>query len=136
MALALDAAWAPRGGACGSAEEAVVAFRLELAHSPPRIGVRHEIQLRCQGIGDVAVRPDRRLLATAGWDGRVRVYTYRSGRTLAVIKVRGGGGGGVVVAALPASSQMPSNATLPSFPLPPISATAQLSLACALRRAA
>lgn len=82
-ALAVDSGGA--GGACGSAEAAVVAFRL--GHAAGKVSARYEIELRQQGIGDVAVRPDRRLLATAGWDGRVRLYSYKSGRQLAILKV-------------------------------------------------
>lgn len=86
MALAVDGSGA--GGACGSAEEQVVVFKID--HAARRLSVRHTIELRGKGkagVGDVAVRPDRRLLATAGWDGRVRLYKYRSGRPLAVLKV-------------------------------------------------
>ncbi|KAL4448292.1 hypothetical protein ABPG75_005511 [Micractinium tetrahymenae] len=88
MALAIDSAGS--GGAAGSAEEQVVAFKLVLAASPARLSVRHIIEVAGKGragVGDVAVRPDRRLLVTAGWDGRVRLYKYRSGRPLAVLKV-------------------------------------------------
>lgn len=88
MALALHPCpCSPTGGACGSAEDAVVAFKLDCAARPARIGIRHLIELRREGIGDAAVRPDGKLLVTAGWDGRVRVYKYRSGRALAILKV-------------------------------------------------
>lgn len=86
MALAVDCTGA--GGAAGSAEDQVVVFRLD--HAAGRVSVRHSIEVQRKGIGDVAVRPDRRLLATAGWDGRVRVYKYRSGRPLAILKVGAG----------------------------------------------
>lgn len=61
-------------------------------NSPPRragkLVVRHTVELRRQGIADVAIRADGRLLATAGWDGRVRLYRLRTGQPLAVLKVR------------------------------------------------
>lgn len=88
MALAIDGAAA--GGAAGSAEEQVVVFRLDLTACPARLSVRHTMEVSGKGkagFGDVAVRPDNRLLATAGWDGRVRLFKYRSGRPLAVLKV-------------------------------------------------
>lgn len=88
MALAIDGAAA--GGVAGSAEEQVVVFKLDLAARPARLSVRHSMEVHGKGragVGDVAVRPDRRLLATAGWDGRVRLFKYRSGRPLAVLKV-------------------------------------------------
>ena len=87
MALAIEAGGG--GGACGAAEEQVVCFKID--HAARRISVRHSIALqKGRGVGDVAVRPDRKLLATAGWDGRVRVYKYRSGRPLAILKVGAG----------------------------------------------
>ena len=90
MALALHPCpCGPTGGACGSAEESVVVFKLDHSACPPKVGIRHEIELRKQGIGDAVVRPDGKLLATGGWDGRVRIYKYRSGRALAILKVGG-----------------------------------------------
>lgn len=90
MALALHPCpCGPTGGACGSAEESVVVFKLDHLARPPKIGIRHEIELRKQGIGDAVVWPDGKLLATGGWDGRVRIYKYRSGRALAILKVGG-----------------------------------------------
>lgn len=91
MALALDASVAPAGGAAGSAEDSVVVFKLDHG-TPPKISIRHAIELKRQGIADLAVRPDGKLLVTAGWDGRVRAYKYRSGRPLAILKVRRGVG--------------------------------------------
>ncbi|XP_066871178.1 guanine nucleotide-binding protein subunit beta-like protein 1 isoform X5 [Kogia breviceps] len=37
------------------------------------------------GIADVKIRPDRRILATAGWDHRVRVFHWRTMKPLAVL---------------------------------------------------
>ncbi|KAI3426353.1 hypothetical protein D9Q98_008725 [Chlorella vulgaris] len=82
MALAIDSACT--GGTAGSAEDQVVLFRVD--HAAGKLSVRVAIKLQRKGIGDVAVRPDRKLLATAGWDGRVRVYKYRNGRPLAILK--------------------------------------------------
>lgn len=93
MALALHPSpCSPTGGACGSAEDAVAVFKLDHASCPAKIGIRHSIELRKEGIGDAAVRPDGKLLVTAGWDGRVRAYKYRSGRALAILKVGWDGG--------------------------------------------
>jgi hypothetical protein len=87
MALCIEAGGG--GGACGAAEEQVACFKID--HAAQRISARHSIMLQQgRGVGDVAVRPDRKLLATAGWDGRVRVYKYRSGRPLAILKVGAG----------------------------------------------
>ena len=45
------------------------------------------LELRKEGISDVALRGDDRLLATAGWDGRMRLYNYRKAAPLAILKV-------------------------------------------------
>ena len=86
MALALDPGGA--SGVCGAAESKLVCFRVD--HSAGEIRVTQSIDLRKEGIGDAAVRPDGRLLVSAGWDGRVRVYKRSSGRALAVLKARPG----------------------------------------------
>ncbi|PRW45092.1 DECREASED SIZE EXCLUSION LIMIT 1 [Chlorella sorokiniana] len=85
-AAAAGSAAGAAGGVCGSAEDAVVVFKLDHSARPPKIGVRHQIELRKEGIGDAVVRPDGKLLVTGSWDGRVRVYKYRSGRALAILK--------------------------------------------------
>ena len=87
MALALDPGGA--GGVCGAAESKLTCFRVD--HAAGEIRVTQTIDLRKEGISDVAVRPDGRLLVSAGWDGRVRVYKRSSGRALAVLKARGAG---------------------------------------------
>jgi WD40 repeat protein len=45
------------------------------------------------GIGCIAVRSDNKIFATSGWDGNVRVYSYKSFRPLAVF--RGGRQNGI-----------------------------------------
>ncbi|XP_047553451.1 guanine nucleotide-binding protein subunit beta-like protein 1 isoform X1 [Lutra lutra] len=42
-------------------------------------------ELTNPGIADVKIRPDRKILATAGWDHRVRVFHWRTMKPLAVL---------------------------------------------------
>lgn len=42
-------------------------------------------ELTNPGIADVKIRPDSKILATAGWDHRVRVFQWRTMRPLAVL---------------------------------------------------
>lgn len=51
------------------------------------MGVRNSIELHKEGISDVALRPDDKIFATAGWDGKVRVYSYKKAAPLAILKV-------------------------------------------------
>ncbi|XP_063082184.1 guanine nucleotide-binding protein subunit beta-like protein 1 isoform X4 [Cavia porcellus] len=42
-------------------------------------------QLTNPGISDVTIRPDHKILATAGWDHRIRVFHWRTMKPLAVL---------------------------------------------------
>ena len=73
------------GGICGSAEKQLVCFSLSL--EARTISTRAAVPLHKEGIEDMALRPDNRIFATAGWDGRVRLYNYRKAACLAILKV-------------------------------------------------
>ncbi|KAI9031630.1 WD40-repeat-containing domain protein [Phycomyces nitens] len=47
--------------------------------------VLHQITLKKSGIAAVAVRPDNKIIATAGHDGRIRVFSCSSLRPLAIL---------------------------------------------------
>ncbi|XP_055260986.1 guanine nucleotide-binding protein subunit beta-like protein 1 isoform X2 [Moschus berezovskii] len=80
MGLALD----PRRarGVSGSAEKALAVWSLEGQQALQVCGT-HE--LTNPGIADLKIRPDSKILATAGWDHRVRVFQWRTMRPLAVL---------------------------------------------------
>ncbi|KAK8161993.1 quinon protein alcohol dehydrogenase-like superfamily [Phyllosticta citrichinensis] len=53
---------------------------------PPSISKPPPVKTKHAGQQSLAVRSDGRLLATAGWDGRARVYSTRTLREMAVLK--------------------------------------------------
>lgn len=51
-----------------------------------------EIPIRNAGINCVRIRNDRKIFTTAGWDGRIRIFSYKSLRPLAVLTEHKSGG--------------------------------------------
>ena len=72
------------GGISGAADKAAICFRMNL--EARTIAVRQALELREEGISDAALRPDGRVFAVGGWDGRVRLYSYRKAAPLAILK--------------------------------------------------
>uniref|UniRef100_A0ACD5XWW8 Uncharacterized protein n=1 Tax=Avena sativa TaxID=4498 RepID=A0ACD5XWW8_AVESA len=72
------------GGISGGADSKIAMFTLD--HQKGTFYLRNEIEIERPGITSIAIRPDNKITATAGWDHRIRVYNYNKGNALAVLK--------------------------------------------------
>ena len=73
------------GGVSGAAEDKIVCFTFSLA--PAEIAERARLTIPKAGIDALALRPDQRIFAAGGWDGRVRVFHYGKAKPLTILKV-------------------------------------------------
>nr|XP_004670902.1 guanine nucleotide-binding protein subunit beta-like protein 1 isoform X2 [Jaculus jaculus] len=69
-------------GVSGSAGKELVVWSVD---GPQSLQVCGTHKLTNPGIADVAIRPDHKILATAGWDCRIRVFHWRTMKALAVL---------------------------------------------------
>ncbi|KAF9581727.1 ASTRA complex subunit, partial [Lunasporangiospora selenospora] len=82
--LALDISRDRRFGiSCGS-DNILVKYQLENrdTQGTPEIDT---ISLKANGIADVRIRDDSKIVALAGWDGRIRVFSSKTLKPLAVL---------------------------------------------------
>jgi WD40 repeat protein len=89
MALALDGR--ARRGASGAADAQVVQFELNAAAGTCARGAAHGAAARgaaagARGVSALELRREGRLLACAGWDGRVRLFDARASAPLASLR--------------------------------------------------
>lgn len=91
LAVVLD--HAGLGGVSGSADEKILFFTVDLAETT--LKVNKEIVLGRPGIADISIRGDNKIIATGGWDHRVRIYDYHRRRPLAILKYHAKGVTGV-----------------------------------------
>ncbi len=76
-----------RGGFSGGADATLAAFDLCVPEGSLTLGQR--LELPAPGVADVALRSDGRIAASAGWDGKLRVWHARRRRPLALLRWHG-----------------------------------------------
>lgn len=69
-------------GVSGSAEKALAVWSVDEQQA---LQVCRTQQITNPGIADVKIRPDRKILATAGWDRRIRIFRWSTMKPLAVL---------------------------------------------------
>lgn len=69
----------------GSAEASLCKLRLD--KEGRRVIVLKRLELKASGVADIAVRPDGRIFATAGWDQKIRIFSNKTCAPLAVLQV-------------------------------------------------
>eukprot|EP00250_Pteridium_aquilinum_P003474 c13791_g1_i1 orf=519-1616(+) len=82
LSIALDGPC--HGGVSGAADDRVTFFSLDCQQNACH--ARKEIVHGHPGTADISIRKDDKIIATAGWDHRVRIYDYRRSRALATLK--------------------------------------------------
>jgi hypothetical protein len=80
-------------GLTGGADGHVAMFALDAAAG--QLQELRRLPLPAAGTGSVCFRPDGRICASGGWDGKVRVFHSKRLEPLALLKVRRGGRGRV-----------------------------------------
>lgn len=76
-------------GICGNSSNRLQIFTIDRAVTA--ITLKCEISITNEGCNIVRLRPDRKVFASGGWDGRLRVFSWKSLRLLAVLNEHQGG---------------------------------------------
>jgi len=72
-------------GVCGTDGQELYAFRMD-PEVKPSVSIRKVIQLPNPGVSHVATRQDMKIFATCGFDERLRIFSWKSLKPLAVLK--------------------------------------------------
>ncbi|KAL0979213.1 hypothetical protein UPYG_G00182210 [Umbra pygmaea] len=81
--MCLDFDPAGKRGVSGSSEKSLASWSLDGQH---RLQLRNAVALVNPGISQLCIRGDRKIVASAGWDHRVRVFGWKKLRPLAVLQ--------------------------------------------------
>lgn len=82
--MCLAAAPDCRSGLSGSADEHLAAFDVSIPQGELKLA--QKLAVPKAGIADIAIRRDGRIAASAGWDGKIRVWHARKRQPLALLR--------------------------------------------------
>ncbi|CAM9344334.1 unnamed protein product [Discosporangium mesarthrocarpum] len=82
--LCVDMDSSCKHGVSGSADSAMHMFKLNLKEASCQ--VRHTFHSESPGTSCVEIRPDEKLLTAGGWDRRLRIFSWRDPRPLAILR--------------------------------------------------
>lgn len=69
-------------GVCGTNEKGVIFFKVDEQLKLTKI---KEIEITNAGVGCLRIRPDRKVLAAGCWDGKVRIFSWKTCKLLAAL---------------------------------------------------
>lgn len=82
LSIALDSPCL--GGVSGAADDRLIFFSFNYQQNACQL--RKEMLHKHPGTADISMRKDDKIVATAGWDHRVRIFDYKRTRELATLK--------------------------------------------------
>eukprot|EP00731_Ephydatia_muelleri_P022930 Em0015g513a len=81
--MCLDVDVTTRSGVCGSPLKTLEVF--SVTQDQFQLQKQYSVELRNPGVSSVKVRRDSKIMASGGWDGRVRVFGFKKGKPLALL---------------------------------------------------
>ncbi|CAG9820504.1 unnamed protein product [Phaedon cochleariae] len=71
-----------RRGVCGNSSNSLQMFTIDKDFN---MSLKLELSLTNEGCNIVKLRPDKKILVSGGWDGRLRMFSWKTLRILAVL---------------------------------------------------
>jgi len=82
--LSVDVGKGNTKGVAGSSGDLLKGFKLDLQQQ--KIKVAHSFPLKNPGINRLLIREDQKIMLSAGWDHRIRIFNWKSFKELAILK--------------------------------------------------
>ncbi|TTH54100.1 Guanine nucleotide-binding protein subunit beta-like protein 1 [Bagarius yarrelli] len=80
--MSLDFDSSRQKGISGSSDKNLCSWRLD---EQQKLEIQDSVPIRNPGVSHLRIRSDRKIVATAGWDGSVRIFSWKKLKPLAVL---------------------------------------------------